>query len=108
MGAMVMHGTIEVKPGGASKRRLGVEVKVHVDLRTTTRPPTRIMVGDHLVSQAAMVPDMQLSPPCQGRPPQVKPDAVRPISDAVTTCDPAVRRADAATRLDQEPRQRVT
>jgi hypothetical protein len=61
----VIHGTIEVTPGGESKRRIGDEVKVYVDFSMITRQPTRIMVADHLVDQAATLPDVQPSPPCQ-------------------------------------------
>jgi hypothetical protein len=44
MGHLVINGTIEVKPGGESKLRIGDEVKANVDLRTTTGQPTSIMV----------------------------------------------------------------
>jgi hypothetical protein len=50
---------VEVKPGGESKRRIGVEIKVTVDLRTTTRLPISITVGAPLVSQAATPPEGQ-------------------------------------------------
>jgi hypothetical protein len=59
MSHLVIHGPIEVKPAGESKRRIGDESKGTVDLTTTTRQSTRIMVGDHLVDRAAKLRDGQ-------------------------------------------------
>jgi hypothetical protein len=56
---LVINGAIEVKRGGESRRRIGDEVKVTVALSTTTRQPTSLMVGDHLISQAATLPSVQ-------------------------------------------------
>jgi hypothetical protein len=56
MGHKASNGTIEVKPDGESTRRIGAKVTGTVDLRTTTRQPISIVVGDHRVSQAATRP----------------------------------------------------
>jgi hypothetical protein len=102
---MVLHGTLEVKPPGESKRQVGDEVKVPVDPRTTTRQPISIMVGvpsSHRLQSSPMEspsPHAKLGHHRSSWSPFVR--SVMPV----TTCDLAVSRVDTARSLDQKRNQ---